>query len=147
MLRIFQYLKKYLPTVGIIIVLLLVQAFCDLSLPQYTSDIIDTGIQNKGVEHVLPEKIRTEEYQYVQLFMKSSEQKDFQKAYKKDGKYYVRKDLKKDTLEKLDDQLAVAFIANAQLSSVEKSSKSFQKVRYRKSRSKECLLNWGFLIR
>lgn len=73
MLRIFQYLKKYLPTVGIIIVLLLVQAFCDLSLPQYTSDIIDTGIQNKGVEHVLPEKIRTEEYQYVQLFMKSSE--------------------------------------------------------------------------
>ena len=59
MLRIFQYLKKYLPTVGIIIVLLLVQAFCDLSLPQYTSDIIDTGIQNKGVEHVLPEKIRT----------------------------------------------------------------------------------------
>ena len=122
MLRIFQYLKKYLPTVGIIIVLLLVQAFCDLSLPQYTSDIIDTGIQNKGVEHVLPEKIRTEEYQYVQLFMKSSEQKDFQKAYKKDGKYYVRKDLKKDTLEKLDDQLAVAFIANAQLSSVEKSS-------------------------
>ena len=61
MLRIFQYLKKYLPTVGIIIVLLLVQAFCDLSLPQYTSDIIDTGIQNKGVEHVLPEKIRTEE--------------------------------------------------------------------------------------
>ena len=46
MLRIFQYLKKYLPTVGIIIVLLLVQAFCDLSLPQYTSDIIDTGIQN-----------------------------------------------------------------------------------------------------
>ena len=58
MLRIFQYLKKYLPTVGIIIVLLLVQAFCDLSLPQYTSDIIDTGIQNKGVEHVLPEKIR-----------------------------------------------------------------------------------------
>ena len=122
MLRIFQYLKKYLPTVGIIIVLLLVQAFCDLSLPQYTSDIIDTGIQNKGVEHVLPEKIRTEEYQYVQLFMKSSEQKDFQKAYKKDGKYYVRKDLKKATLEKLDDQLAVAFIANAQLSSVEKSS-------------------------
>lgn len=122
MLRIFQYLKKYLPTVGIIIVLLLVQAFCDLSLPQYTSDIIDTGIQNKGVEHVLPEKIRTEEYQYVQLFMKSSEQKDFQKAYKKDGKYYVRKDLKKDALEKLDDQLAVAFIANAQLSSVEKSS-------------------------
>ena len=122
MLRIFQYLKKYLPTVGIIIVLLLVQAFCALSLPQYTSDIIDTGIQNKGVEHVLPEKIRTEEYQYVQLFMKSSEQKDFQKAYKKDGKYYVRKDLKKDTLEKLNDQLAVAFIANAQLSSVEKSS-------------------------
>ena len=89
-----------------------------------TRQIYCTGIQNKGVEHVLPEKIRTEEYQYVQFFMKSSEQKDFQKRTKK--LMGNKKDLKKDALEKLDDQLAVAFIANAQLSSVEKSSFSEQ---------------------
>lgn len=37
-----------------IIGLLVVQAWCDLSLPSYTSDIIDVGIQNHGVEHVMP---------------------------------------------------------------------------------------------
>lgn len=44
----------------LIILLLIVQAFCDLSLPTYTADIIDVGIQNRGVEHILPEKITPE---------------------------------------------------------------------------------------
>lgn len=54
--KLFKNLKPYWKSVLVIVVLLVVQAFCDLSLPQYTSDIIDTGIQNSGVEHILPEK-------------------------------------------------------------------------------------------
>ena len=50
--RIFKNLVPYWKSVIMILVLLVLQAFCDLSLPQYTSDIIDVGIQNKGVEHV-----------------------------------------------------------------------------------------------
>ena len=52
--KLFKNLKPYWSSVLLILVLLVVQAFCDLSLPQYTSDIIDTGIQNSGVEHILP---------------------------------------------------------------------------------------------
>ena len=58
--KLFKNLKPYWKSVLVIVVLLVVQAFCDLSLPQYTSDIIDTGIQNSGVEHILPEKITAE---------------------------------------------------------------------------------------
>ena len=48
--KLFKNLKPYWKSVLVIVVLLVVQALCDLSLPQYTSDIIDTGIQNSGVE-------------------------------------------------------------------------------------------------
>ena len=50
----------------VILAFLVVQAFCDLSLPQYTSDIIDVGIQNRGVAHILPEKITSEDYEMMQ---------------------------------------------------------------------------------
>ena len=50
-----------------IVLLLVVQAFGDLSLPQYTSDIIDVGIQNKGVEHILPVKMMEDEYEIYQV--------------------------------------------------------------------------------
>ena len=57
MSKIFKNLIPYWKSVIMILLLLFVQAWCDLSLPQYTSDIIDVGIQNQGIEHVLPELI------------------------------------------------------------------------------------------
>ncbi len=56
MKRIILNLAPYWYLVVIILALLGVQAFCDLSLPQYTSDMIDTGIQNHGVEYPIPGK-------------------------------------------------------------------------------------------
>ena len=55
--KIFKNMLPYRKAVIIIIALLFVQAWCDLSLPSYTSDIIDVGIQNSGVEHIVPEKL------------------------------------------------------------------------------------------
>ena len=55
MSKIFKNMLPYWKGLIIVVALLVVQAWCDLSLPAYTSDIIDVGIQNKGVEHVLPE--------------------------------------------------------------------------------------------
>ena len=49
MKNIFKNMVPYWKTVVLIFALLVVQAFCDLSLPQYTSDIIDTGIQNQRI--------------------------------------------------------------------------------------------------
>ena len=59
----------YRKSVVIILCLLFVQAWCDLALPDYTSDIIDVGIQNHGVEHILPEAVTAEEYELAQILM------------------------------------------------------------------------------
>ena len=106
MTRIMKYMKGYSKLVALIVVLLVVQAFCDLSLPQYTSDIIDTGIQNKGVTHVLPEKVLAQEFENAQVLMTDKEKKDWKDSYRKDGKCYQRKELSQKRLEKLDDEFA-----------------------------------------
>ena len=69
MSRIFKNLFKYWKADLIILVFLFVQAWCDLSLPQYTSDIIDVGIQKQGVEHILPKVMTAEEYELARVFM------------------------------------------------------------------------------
>ncbi len=57
----------YWKSIVLVFALLIVQAVCDLSLPAYTSDIIDTGIQNGGIEHTVPEKITKEEFDTAKL--------------------------------------------------------------------------------
>jgi ATP-binding cassette subfamily B protein len=52
--KIFRNFVPYWKSVLVILLLLTAQAVCDLALPQYTSDIIDTGIQNCGISHILP---------------------------------------------------------------------------------------------
>ena len=53
-MQIFRNLKPYWKSVIIIALLLVLQAYCDLSLPDYTSKLIDTGIQNYGIENCGP---------------------------------------------------------------------------------------------
>ena len=53
-----KYLKKSAGYVVLIIALLFLQAYCDLSLPDYTSKIVNVGIQQSGIEDSVPEKIR-----------------------------------------------------------------------------------------
>ena len=56
-MRIFKYLGRHAGAVLLIFVLLFGQAFCDLMLPNYTSQIVDVGIQQAGVEHVATERL------------------------------------------------------------------------------------------
>lgn len=72
-----------------IVVLLVVQAQCDLSLPEYTSKIIDTGIQNHGIEHGVPERISVEEYEAVRMFLTTREQEDWDQIYDRSGDIYI----------------------------------------------------------
>ena len=81
MSRIFKNLLPYWKSVIVILILLVLQAWCDLSLPQYTSDIIDVGIQNGGVEHVMPEAITQDEYKLAQIFMTDEEKTIWQESY------------------------------------------------------------------
>lgn len=122
--KLFKNLKPYWKSVLLIILLLIVQAFCDLSLPQYTSDIIDIGIQNSGVEHLLPENLTKEEYETAQVFMTEDEQEKWQNAYVGSGaSYYHRKDvhdaLTEKELEQLDDDLMIPILLNYQMSMVD----------------------------
>ena len=60
MIQLFKYLKDAGWTVGLIVLLLIVQAWCDLSLPTYTSDIVDVGIQQGGIAYAVPYRMRGE---------------------------------------------------------------------------------------
>lgn len=69
MTKLFKYLKKYSGTILLIIILLLIQALSDLTLPEYTSKIVDVGIQQGGIESPVPKIIRTSEMHKLFLFM------------------------------------------------------------------------------
>lgn len=117
--KLFKNLKPYWSSVLLILVLLVVQAFCDLSLPQYTSDIIDTGIQNSGVGHILPEQITAEEFENAQLFMTESEKQKWQNAY--DGEQR-KESLSGKDLDELDSDLLVPVLLNYQMSMMSEDS-------------------------
>ena len=110
MKRIILNLAPYWYLVVIILALLGVQAFCDLSLPQYTSDMIDTGIQNHGVEYPIPGKLTPEEMAYSSLFMDSSEKTAWEELYTKNGDIYELKDMDKEQLEENSEKFLIPLI-------------------------------------
>ncbi len=100
MFKIMKYLKGYMPQVMLIIALLFVQAYCDLSLPNYTSNIIDTGITNRGVAYMTPKEIREDEYASMMLFMTEEEQTLWEHAYEKaENGHYTLRNVKKAGLQ------------------------------------------------
>ena len=102
---IFSNILKHWPFVILITILLLAQAYGDLALPKYTSDIIDTGIQNKGIEHILPERIVKEEYIKALFLMLEDEKELFTDSYNDKGDYYERVDMTESELDAMDDKL------------------------------------------
>ena len=122
MSKIFKNLLPFWKSVIIILALLLVQAWCDLSLPQYTSDIIDVGIQNSGVEHVLPEAVTKEEFETAKTFMAEDEITEWENAYKEDGDHFVRIENDGDTLNDLDGDLSMALVMNYQMSMMDEAT-------------------------
>lgn len=119
MSKIAKNMLPYWKSVIIILTLLVVQAMCDLALPSCTSDIIDVGIQNSGVEHVVPEKITEEEMQTAQFIMTDDEADVWKNLYKEKDGYYELKDLSEDKLNQADEELTVPLIMNYQMSAME----------------------------
>ncbi|MCD2491207.1 ABC transporter ATP-binding protein/permease [Lacrimispora sp. NSJ-141] len=81
MTKILKYLRKSAGWVLLILALLGLQAFCDLSLPAYTSDIVDVGIQQGGISHVSPEVIRQTEMEKLLRFMDEEEREAAEASY------------------------------------------------------------------
>ena len=120
MRKIFKNMIPYWKSILVIVAVLVIQAYCDLALPTYTADIIDVGIQNKGIEHILPQEMTSEEYGDVQLFMTKEEKQLWASSYeatKHDT--YKCSVTDKDTLAELDSEFAIPLILNDQMSQME----------------------------
>ena len=109
MRKLFQFLKPYAPRVLLILCVLVVQAYCDLSLPTYTSNIVNVGIQQSGIDEEIPENISEEEMNRLLLFVSEDDRQDIQDAYEKssesfdyDGEVLTLKDSVESDNEKLD---------------------------------------------
>ena len=122
MLKLFRYLKKSIPSVILVILLLVVQAVSDLSLPSYTSDIVNIGIQQGGIDTTAPEVIRQSEMEKLLLFLNPEDQQTVMDSYRPDEELsdkeikrlrkqypaaadmpvYVRRELKEDALAELE---------------------------------------------
>ena len=82
MFKIFGYLKNSIPQVLLIIVLLIIQAWGDLTLPQYTSDIVDIGIQNGGIKDAAAGALTVDGYNALKVFMNDEQKSVLEKSYK-----------------------------------------------------------------
>ena len=122
MSRIFKNMIPYWKSVLVIIALLFVQAWCDLSLPSYTSDIIDVGILNSGVEHVLPEQLNEDEFYTAEFIMTDQEIDSWEDSYAIQNGICYRKNLDQGKLEELDERLALPLIMNYQMSAMEETA-------------------------
>ena len=87
-----KYLKRSAGYIVLIIALLFLQAYCDLSLPNYTSNIINVGIQQNGIEDSVPEKIRKTSMDSLKLFMEEDDAKTVDGFYEEEGDDLVLKD-------------------------------------------------------
>lgn len=116
MLKMFRYLKDKWHYIVLIVVLLFLQAVCDLSLPDYTSKIVNIGIQQKGVEDAVPEEIREETMDKLYLFMDDTDQKTVAESYElKDGIFRL-KNISEEKREKLNNIFGVPMLAVTGLS-------------------------------
>ena len=115
MLKMFHYMKERWYYLAMIIALLFVQAFCDLSLPDYTSKIVNVGIQQKGVEDGVPDTIRLESMERLELFMKDEDIEFVQEQYTAEEENYVLKDITEQDREKLNEILGIPELVVSQL--------------------------------
>ena len=92
MIKLMKYLKRSAGYIVLIIALLFLQAYCDLSLPNYTSNIINVGIQQNGIEDSVPEKIRKTSMDGLKLFMEEDDAKTVDGFYEEEGDDLVLKD-------------------------------------------------------
>ena len=108
MLKLMKYLKKSIGYIAVIVALLFLQAYCDLSLPDYTSRIINVGIQQKGIEDGVPEKMRASTFDSLLSFMEEDAAEQVKDDYtlNSDNIYELRADISEEEREELNNTLS-----------------------------------------
>ncbi len=110
MLHILGYLKRSWKSVVLIFVLLIVQASCDLTLPQFTSDLVDIGIQQNGIAHAAPTEMRDATMQDLEMFLTDEEQNLVSSCYEQQGDRWVRTTDDEDQLDQLDEAMSMPMV-------------------------------------
>ena len=90
MKNLFKYAASYWKAMIAIVLILFIQAYCDLSLPAYTSDIVNVGIQQGGIEDEIPEQIAQEEMDKLLLFISEEDGQKVMDAYEEDTTSYEK---------------------------------------------------------
>ena len=123
MKKLAKYLKPYAGVLLVAVILLFIQATCDLRLPNYMSDIVNVGIQQNGIEHASPDAISEKGMTFLQTFMSEDERQLLKENYTLvsgtdkddsgtlysdlypdlgDGNVWIRQDTDEDTLDEMD---------------------------------------------
>lgn len=110
MLHIFGYLKRSWKSVVLIFMLLIFQASCDLTLPQFTSNLVDIGIQQNGIAHAAPTEMRDTTMEDLSLFLTDEEQALVSSCYEQSGDRWVRTTDDEKTLEQLDEAMSMPMV-------------------------------------
>ena len=113
MRKLFHYLKMYKGWIACILCILIVQAYSDLSLPSYTSDIVNIGIQQGGIATKVPTEMTEKDFDSLLLFVEDTKQEVMIKAYEQIGEiYYLKQSISEDeeALRHLSDVMVMPMI-------------------------------------
>ena len=101
-MNIFKYMKKYIFFIFLIVIIYISRAYSELQLPGYTSNLINIGIQQNGIENSISNIYSKETYEKLKQFMTDDEITILNNSYElKDNRYEVKK-LSKDEINKLN---------------------------------------------
>ena len=134
MKNLFKYAASYWKAMIAILLILVLQAYCDLSLPAYTSDIVNVGIQQGGMEDEVPRQIATQEMEKLLLFVSEDDQQTVMDAYTEDNtsykkEAYVLKDSVAEdehTLRKLKEILQIPMMMTSGIESGSDTTKQME---------------------
>ena len=102
-MKLLKYLKNFKIAILCLVVILGVRVVAELALPTYTSNIVDTGIQQSGIEDAVPSKISEKSLNTLELFMSDDEIKQVTENYTKDGDNYILNNVSDETRMKLNN--------------------------------------------
>lgn len=103
MKNIFKFLLRHKVSLALVLILLILQAYCDLALPSYTSDLLNVGLQQGGISNGVPESIREDELEIIKVFVAGNGDKLVEQSYSapdSKGIRYLNDDADIDALNK-----------------------------------------------
>lgn len=111
MKNLFRTMMPYKWTALLVLLLMAGQAFCEMNLPQYTQALIDTGIQNRGIEHIVPEAITETEFEAAADLMDAGQRGLWEDAFAESSDGILdRREMSEEELDALDESLLTPIV-------------------------------------